>query len=146
MNDSIFLIVKTVYGIGQAIIYCSCGFYLLSFSPAQSQCRLGRHLPLYQVAIVDPCSRFVTIDMGRGLRTQVSFVNRESGSCCALFRGGKWPQSYCWAVVYLLTKWHLDPSNHLTTIHQRCRQRDNGPIYSIVQTVLETVAQKLLCQ
>jgi len=27
-----------------------------------------------------------------------------------------------WAETYLRTKWHLDPSNPLTTIHQRYRQ------------------------
>ena len=27
-----------------------------------------------------------------------------------------------WAEAYLHTKWHLDPSNRLATIHQRYRQ------------------------
>jgi len=36
-----------------------------------------------------------------------------------------------WAEAYLHTKWYLDPSNSLATIHQRHRQigqTDNGPI------------------
>jgi len=38
-----------------------------------------------------------------------------------------------WSTAYLRTKWHLDPSNRLATIHQRHRQdrqdrTDNGPI------------------
>jgi len=40
--------------------------------------------------------------------------------------------------AYVRTKWHLDPSNRLVTIHQRYRQ-DNGPIaYS--EALLVTVA------
>jgi len=51
------------------------------------------------------------------------------------------------AEAYLLAKFHLEPSNRLATIHQRCRQdrtdrqTDNGPI-AYRRTVLETVAQK----
>ena len=50
--------------------------------------------------------------------------------------------------TYLRTKWHLDPSNRLATIHQRCRQdrqtdRQTGQRSdSIWRTVLQTVAQK----
>jgi len=40
-----------------------------------------------------------------------------------------------WAEAYLRTKWHLDPSSRLATIHQRYRHTDrtgrhtdNGPI------------------
>jgi len=45
-----------------------------------------------------------------------------------------------------ITKWHLDPSNRLATIHQRYRQtdgtdrtdkRDNGPSANRLQTVAE---------
>jgi len=32
-----------------------------------------------------------------------------------------------WAEVYLRTKWHLDPSDRLATIHQRYKT-DNGKI------------------
>jgi len=32
------------------------------------------------------------------------------------------------AEVYLHAKFHLDPSNHLATAHERHRQDDNGPI------------------
>jgi len=31
------------------------------------------------------------------------------------------------AEVYFRTKWHLDPSNRLATIHQRYRQTENRP-------------------
>ena len=56
------------------------------------------------------------------------------------------------AETYLLVKFHLDPSNRLATIHQRHRQTDRQTGQdrtdrqrsdSIVQTVLQTVAQKL---
>jgi len=33
-------------------------------------------------------------------------------------------QSVAWAEAYLHTKWRLDPSNHVVTIHQRYRQTD----------------------
>jgi len=36
--------------------------------------------------------------------------------------GGTRSNSVAWAEVYLHTKWHLDPSNRLVTIHQRHRQ------------------------
>jgi len=51
------------------------------------------------------------------------------------------------AEAYLHAKFHLDPSNHLATIHQRHRQTgqtgqtDRQRTDSIVQTVLQTVAQ-----
>jgi len=42
------------------------------------------------------------------------------------------------AEAYLRAKFHLDPSNHLATVHQRYRQdRQTGQT-----TVLQTVAQK----
>ena len=34
---------------------------------------------------------------------------------------GSPPNTLAWAEVYLNTKWHLDPSNHLATIQQRHR-------------------------
>ena len=43
--------------------------------------------------------------------------------------------------LYLRTKWNLDPSNRLATIHQRYRQ-DRQRSDSIRRTVLQTVAQK----
>jgi len=50
-----------------------------------------------------------------------------------------------WAEAYLPTKWHLDPSNCLATIHQRHREdRQSGRqrSNSIERTVLQTFAQK----
>jgi len=51
------------------------------------------------------------------------------------------------AKAYLRAKFHLDPSNHLATIHQHHRQtgqRDRQKQSdSIGQTILQTVAQKL---
>ena len=53
------------------------------------------------------------------------------------------------AEAYLQAKFHLDPSNHLATIHQRYRQTgqtdrqtDRQRTDSIGRTVLQTVAQK----
>jgi len=49
------------------------------------------------------------------------------------------------AEAYLYAKFiHLDPSNRLATVHQHHRQdRQTGQwSYSIVRTVLQTVAQK----
>ena len=53
------------------------------------------------------------------------------------------------ADAYLHAKFHLDPSNCLTTVHERHRQTDRqtgqdrtGQSDSIGRTVLQTVAQK----
>jgi len=57
--------------------------------------------------------------------------------CCAPFRVGAGSPSNTMSpgpMPYLRTKWHLDPSNRLATIHQRYRHanrqdsQDNGPI------------------
>ena len=67
------------------------------------------------------------------------------------FCGGSWVPIYtmsnvAWAEAYLRTKWHLDPSNRLATIHptsqtgQAERQRSD----SIGRTVLQTVAQNVM--
>jgi len=44
--------------------------------------------------------------------------------------------------AYLHAKFHLDPSNHLATIHQRRRQTDRQQTDSIGRTILQMVAQK----
>jgi len=70
----------------------------------------------------DPSRRLATIDIGRKL----------GEGCCAPFRGGGAGSpsndlTHCRLAVaeaYLHTKWHLDPSNRLATIHQRYRQTD----------------------
>jgi len=67
---------------GQAIIFCSCGFYLLlssSFSPPKHNVVWTDAYLCTKWHLVDPCSHFVTIDMGRGLRTQALSVKRGSG-------------------------------------------------------------------
>jgi len=46
-----------------------------------------------------------------------------------------------WAEAYLRAKFHLDPSNHLATVHESYRQ-DRQRSDSIGRTVLQTVAQK----
>jgi len=54
---------------------------------------------------------FGTIDMGQ-----------KGGGCCAPFRGERGAESSSNTMspgLYLRTKWHLDPSNRLATIHQR---------------------------
>jgi len=59
-------------------------------------------------------------------------MSRKYGELCPL--GESWvpiQHNVAWAEAYLRTKWHLDPSNRLATIHQRFRQdrqTDNGPI------------------
>jgi len=54
------------------------------------------------------------------------------------------------AEAYLHAKFHLDPSNNLTTVHESYRQTDGQDRQdrqwtdNIMRTVLQTVAQKLL--
>jgi len=61
-------------------------------------------------AVAEMGDRFATIDMGR-----------KEGGCCAPFLGGAGPHlTQCgldpWAdILYLRTKWHLDPSRTLAT-------------------------------
>ena len=43
---------------------------------------------------------------------------------------------------YRHAKFHLNPSNHLATIHQRYRQTDRQRSDSIGRTILQTVTQK----
>jgi len=79
-------------------------------------------------------------------------MDRKGGGCCAPFRGGVESQSnsVTWAEAYLLTKWHLDPSNRLATIRQRYShtdrtdRQDRQRSYSTVRTILKTVSRKLL--
>jgi len=55
--------------------------------------------------------------------------NFESVGCSAPFRDECWvPISHnvAWAEAYLRTKWQLDPSDRLATIHQRHRQTTVG--------------------
>jgi len=71
------------------------------------------------------------------------------------FRGGAAPLTWgswvpvynnvAWAEAYLHTKWYVDPSNSLATIHQRHRQTghtDRQRSDTIGRTVLQTVAEK----
>jgi len=46
--------------------------------------------------------------------------------------------------AYLRAKFHLDPSNRLARVHERCRQTGRQRTDSIGRTVLQTVAQKAL--
>ena len=59
-------------------------------------------------------NRLATIDMGR----------KRGWAVVPLMWGGAGSPSnnVDWAKAYLLTKWHLDPSNGLATIYQRYRQ------------------------
>ena len=88
---------------------------------------------------LDPSSRLATTDMG--------WKSRGAVTLC----GGSWaPSNTKWsgrAEAYLHTKWHLDPSNRLATIHQRHKQDriDRQRSDSIRRTVLQTVAQKPIC-
>jgi len=47
-----------------------------------------------------------------------------------------------WAVAYLRTKWHLDPSNHLATIHNITDRRDRQLSNTVGRTILQTITQK----
>jgi len=60
-------------------------------------------------------------------------MGQKVGGCCAPFRWGSWvpiKHNVAWAEAYLPTKWHLDPSNRLATIHQSHGQdrTNSGPI------------------
>ena len=70
--------------------------------------------------------RFANIDMGYGLRMHAPYETTKVGDGGLLwpFSWGRAPNSVAWAEVYLRTKWHLDTSNRLATIHQRYRQTD----------------------
>jgi len=68
-------------------------------------------------AVAETGNRLATLDMGR----------KVGGGCCDPFRGGSWvpiQHNVAWDDGYLRTKWNLDPSSRLATIHQRYRQRD----------------------
>ena len=62
--------------------------------------------------------RLATVDMGRKQGLLCPFPWRELGS----------RHNVAWGEAYLRTKWHLDPTNRLATLHQRHRQTDNGPV------------------
>ena len=70
------------------------------------------------------------------------------GGLCPLFGQGNWvsiQRNVARAEAYVHAKFHLDPSNHLATIHQRYRQtgqRDRQRSNSTEQTILQMVAQK----
>ena len=77
----------------------------------------------------------------------------ENSGGCAPFsffgQRGSWlpiKQNVARVEAYLRAKFHLDPSNRLATIHQRCRetdrQTDRQQSRSTGRTVLQTVAQK----
>jgi len=53
--------------------------------------------------------RLATIDMGQK-------VGAESPS-----------NIVAWAEAYIRTKWHIDPSNRLATIHQRYKHTETHP-------------------
>jgi len=93
--------------------------------------------------------RFATIGMGRGLRTQAALpasVNPEpyfAAAVLLLWGGELGPHlTQCGlGEADLRTKWQLDPSNRLATMHQRYRQ-DRQTYNGRGRTVLQTVAQK----
>jgi len=79
----------------------------LSLRPHLTHRRLGRGLPPYQVAYLDPSSRLATTDMGQKL-----------GTGAVPFFLGSWvpiEHKVAWAEAYLHTKWHLSPSSRLST-------------------------------
>jgi len=66
-------------------------------------------------AVAEMGDRLTTIDIGRKL-----------GEGCAPYGGGKLDPHVTQSDLdgSIHTKWHLDPSNRLATIHQRHRQAD----------------------
>jgi len=111
----------------------SCSLHL-------TQSRLGRVLPPYQVAsckihpVIWPQQIWAE---NWGLRP---FGGVGAGSPCNTIWPG--PRPTC-----MPCRFHLDPSNHLATIHQRHRRdrtdmTDRQGPDSIGRTVLQTVAQK----
>jgi len=56
----------------------------------------------------DASGRVATIDMGRAYAGLPSSVNRESGDCCAPFRGGAWSPSDTMWEACLRTDSHTD--------------------------------------
>jgi len=82
------------------------------------------------------CQFPVTLDMSRSLKNKSSAVaemgdrlviidiDRKVGAAVPLSVGGAGSPSnnVAWAVAYLCTRWHLDPSNRFATIHQPYRQ------------------------
>jgi len=73
--------------------------------------------------------RFATIDMGHGLRMHAPYDTATVGDGGLLwpFPWGRTSNNVAWAEAYLRTKWHLDTSNRLATMHHRYRQ-NNGPV------------------
>jgi len=61
-------------------------------------------------------------EIGKHLAT--TDMGRKVGAAVLLFVGGAVSPSnhVAWAEAYRCTKWHVDSSNHLATIHQRYRQ------------------------
>jgi len=123
------------------------------------------------VTLVSPAKTAEPIDMPFGLWARVYYVGVQipmgrgnfegegkgvdgplvpkSGRCARPFYGGSRSpikHNVAWTEAYLHTKWHLDPSNRLATIHQRHGQTDRTGqgrqrSESIGRTVLQTVAQ-----
>jgi len=88
-------------------------------------------------AVAEMGDHFATIDIGRKLGTAVPPVFWRGVG------GAGSPSNTIWRWPGPSTKWHLDPSNRLATIHQRYRQTDRTERSdSIGRTVLQTVAQK----
>jgi len=78
-----------------------------TLGPHLIHCGLGRGLPPYQVAYLDPSSRLATTDMRRQLGERLCpFGGGGAGS----------PSNTMWVEAYLRVKWHLDPSRRLATI------------------------------
>ena len=78
-----------------------------------TQCRLGRGLPRTKWHL-NPSSRLATTDMGQKLGVVSLFGEREIGPHL----------KQCGPEAYLHTKFILESSNRLATIHQRYRQTD----------------------
>jgi len=58
--------------------------------------------------------RLATTDMGR--KVAAFLCPFPCGSWVPILHNVAWPEAY------LRTKWHLDPSNHFATVHQRYRK------------------------
>jgi len=89
-------------------------------------------------AVAEMGDRLATVDMGRKV---------GGGILCPFPLGGAGSpsNSVAWAEAYLHTKWHLDPSSRLATIHNVTDRQDRQTgqqSHSIGRPLLVTVAQK----
>jgi len=122
---------------------CCAAFWEGDLGPYLTQCQLGGGLPPYQVASwsIQP---FGHNRHGRKIGEKGLFPFGRGGGGGA---GSPSNINVAWAKAYLHTKWHLDLSNCLATIHQCHRQtgqerQDRQQSNSIGQTFYKWSSKK----